>query len=379
MSLTRAVTLTGLVAAAALGLVGSSAAAGSSWESNTRSTAPPAATPSGSELDLEARDLSWRITPTGSTARLRGLSPVSGSVAWVSGTGGTVLRTTDGGSTWASVGPSDAEGLELSDIEASSADHAVALSVGNGAEARIVVTDDGGTTWAEAYRGDDDRAFYDCLTFSSPQRGLALSDPVDGAFRLLETNDGGHSWSLVHPDGMPAALPNEFAFADSGTCLTAGPGGSTYVGSGGQSPARVLTSQNHGHNWSVVEVPVAGAPSAGVLSVQFRDRHTGIAVGGDHNNERSAIGTAAWTADGSTWRPASPTPQGYRSGTAWLVGYPTVAVAVGPSGSDVSVDEGHRWAPFDPGSFDSVGCSADGACWASGEQGRVARLVVGRR
>ena len=29
---------------------------------------------------------------------------------------------------------------------------------------------------------------------------------------------------------------------------------------------------------------------------------------------------------------------------------------------------------FDTGSFDSVECTNDGACWASGEQGRVATL-----
>ena len=49
--------------------------------------------------------VSWQATPTGSTERFRGLSAVSSKVAWVSGTAGTVLRTTDGGASWASVGP----------------------------------------------------------------------------------------------------------------------------------------------------------------------------------------------------------------------------------------------------------------------------------
>lgn len=377
MPVLRAVVAAAVAVGAALGLGGSSAAARTS--PHPRPSAPandeaPAAGPG-----LTASDLSWRLTPTGSAARLRGLSVVSGSVAWVSGTGGTVLRTTDSGSTWASIGPADARALPIGDIEASSRDHAVALSNGSGADARIYVTDDGGKSWTESFRNDDDRAFYDCMAFSSPLRGLALSDPVDGAFRLLETKDGGHHWALVTPDGMPAALPNEFAFAASGACLTVGQGESTYLGTGGQSPARVLTSRNLGHNWSVAEVPVAGAPSAGVLSVQFRDRGVGVVVGGDYGNAQSAVGTAAWTTDGSTWHPSSPTPSGYRSGAAWLPMHHTVAVAVGPSGSDVTLDEGHGWTPFDTGSFDSVGCSPDGACWASGEQGRVARLVVGQR
>jgi len=34
--------------------------------------------------------------------------------------------------------------------------------------------------------------------------------------------------------------------------------------------------------------------------------------------------------------------------------------------------------PFDTGSFDAVLCAHDGACWASGEQGRVAKLTWSR-
>jgi len=376
MTVLRAIAVAAAATLAALGL------AGSSLPATAASSGMPSAAATGTgepHSRLAATDLSWGLTATGSTARFRGLSAVSKSVAWVSGTGGTVLRTTDGGETWASVGPPGTSTLQFRDIEASSARHAVILSIGNGSDSRIYVTDDGGPTWAESFRNTDDRAFYECMAFSSPQRGLALSDPVDGAFRLLETTDAGRSWSLVNPDGMPAALPNEFAFAASGTCLTAGQGQSTYLGSGGQEPARVFTSQNRGHTWSVTEVPIVAGPSAGVFSVQFRDRHPGIAVGGDYANPSAAIGTAAWTADGTTWRPASPTPSGYRSGSAWLPHQRNVAVAVGPSGSDVSLDEGHRWTPFDTGSFDSVECADDGSCWASGEQGRVARLLVEKR
>ena len=71
-------------------------------------------------------------------------------------------------------------------------------------------------------------------------------------------------------------------------------------------------------------------------------------------------------------------PPGYRSGSAWLPHERDVALAVGPTGSDVTTDAGRSWASFDGGSFDSVECARDGSCWASGEQGRVARLVVGR-
>lgn len=50
------------------------------------------------------------------------------------------------------------------------------------------------------------------------------------------------------------------------------------------------------------------------------------------------------------------------------------ALAVGPTGTDVTLDGGRTWRPLEEGSYDTVDCAADGACWASGEKGRVARL-----
>jgi hypothetical protein len=52
----------------------------------------------------------------------------------------------------------------------------------------------------------------------------------------------------------------------------------------------------------------------------------------------------------------------------------TTALAVGPTGSDLSRDGGRTWTEFDAGSFDAVLC-VSGSCWASGEQGRVAKLT----
>ena len=60
----------------------------------------------------------WVPQPSGTTARLRGLSVVDERVAWASGAGGTVLRTVDGGATWRRRVVPDAERLDFRDIEA---------------------------------------------------------------------------------------------------------------------------------------------------------------------------------------------------------------------------------------------------------------------
>ena len=332
-----------------------------------------------SEGGQPAVSLSWQLTATGSTAEFRGLAAVSSTVAWLGGQDGSVLRTTDAGATWAVVGPPDASSREFRDVEATSDRHAVVLAAGPGADSRIYATDDGGASWSLAFQNEEPTAFYDCMAFSTPERGLAVSDPVDGVFRLQETLDGGHTWSLVDPAGMPAARANEFAFATSGTCLTAGQAETTFLASGGDNPQRVFVSRDGGHTWTTSDAPLAVGPSAGIFSVRFRDRNRGIAVGGNLANPTSEEGNAAWSTDGGlTWKPSDIRPSGYRSGSAWLPGERDVAVAVGPGGSDVTADAGRTWSAFDTGSFDSVECASDGGCWASGAQGHVARLVVGR-
>ena len=46
----------------------------------------------------------WQMQESGTKAGLRGIDSVDGVVAWASGTGGTVLRTIDGGVHWLKCG-----------------------------------------------------------------------------------------------------------------------------------------------------------------------------------------------------------------------------------------------------------------------------------
>jgi photosystem II stability/assembly factor-like uncharacterized protein len=317
----------------------------------------------------------WTVTDTGVDARLRGLAAVSRHVAWASGSAGTVLRTVDSGRTWQQVGPPDTADLQFRDIEAFDARHAVALSIGEGDQSRVYVTDDGGRTWAETFRNGDPAAFYDCMAFFDRRHGLALSDPVAGRFRILSTSDGGRSWRVLPTAGMPAALDGEFAFAASGTCLvtaTHGAGRDAWFATGGGAAARVFHTADAGRTWTVADTPVPSGPTAGIYSLAFRDRWHGLAVGGDFTTPTQAPGGAARTEPGRGWVLATTVPGEYRSGVAWRSG--GTAIAVGPTGSDVTRDGGRTWTRFDQESFDAVACAADGACWASGEHGRIGIL-----
>jgi photosystem II stability/assembly factor-like uncharacterized protein len=330
-----------------------------------------------------ARDYGWQLTPTptDATARFRGASAVSEQTAWVSGWQGTgaalagkVLRTTNRGASWQSVGPPGALGLQFRDIEAFDADTAVIMSIGNTPDAfRMYRTENGGQTWTLTFQNTEPTAFYDCMAFFDKHRGLALSDPINGRFRILATSDGGRSWQIVDAD-MPPALPAEFAFAASGQCLTVAGGRDAWFGTGGDAVARVFHSGDRGRTWTVANTPIRSVPSGGISALAFRDPRHGIAVGSDFAPGAASVDTLALTTDGgATWQLNQDTPDGLRSGAHWVTG--SDVIIVGEGGSDVSTDQGRTWRQFDAGSFDTVDCAGGFACWAAGAQGRVAFLT----
>jgi photosystem II stability/assembly factor-like uncharacterized protein len=322
-----------------------------------------------------APGVAWQLTPTGTTARLRGVSAVSATVAWTSGSAGTVLRTLDGGATWQQVGPPGTQDLQFRDIEAFDANRAVILSIGNGSDSRIYVTSDGGQHWTLGFVNPDPNAFYDCMTFFDDRRGLALSDPPDGTkFRIIATDDGGLSWHVVDPAGMPPALPGEFAFAASGECLVTDHGHRAWFATGGAAQARVFRSDDRGETWTVSSTPIRSGPTAGIFALAFRGEQHGLAVGGDFLAPTASPDNFALTRDGgATWQLVAGAPPEYRSGAAWVDGH--TVVAVGPSGSDVSTDQGRTWTRFSDVSLDTVDCASPNACWASGANGLAAHLV----
>jgi photosystem II stability/assembly factor-like uncharacterized protein len=309
----------------------------------------------------------WRLHPTGSDARLRGLSAVSPLVAWASGSAGTILRTVDGGKTWEQKAPAGTGTLEFRDIQAFDAQHAVALSIGEGDASRVYRTDNGGRTWQQTQTNTDPKAFYDCMAFFDQRHGLIVGDPVNGRFEVLSTDDGGRSWQILPDTGMPEALPGEAGFAASGQCIATSGANDAWIGSGGGAQSRIYHSTDRGRTWHVTATPLPSSQSSGVFAVAFRDPWHGVAVGGDY--AAPTTGAAATSRDaGRSWQAS--TVGGYRSGAAWFGG---LVIAVGPTGSDLSLDGGRHWRTFDTGSFDTVDCP--NVCWAAGEHGRVATLM----
>jgi len=318
----------------------------------------------------------WQPQTSPTDVELRGLSVVSPSVVWASGQRGTVLRTTDGGAHWTRDTIPGAGTLDLRAIAATSPTTAHAISIAD--SSRVYRTTDGGRTWSRRWSATRKGTFLDAIQFWDARNGIAMSDPVDGKLLLIVTNDGGESWKEIPADRLPPALQGEGGFAASGTCLAVQGSSHVWIATGGAASARVYHSADRGATWTVHDAPLrAGVPSAGVFSVAFRDARHGVIAGGDY--EKPVLGgrNLATTSDGgATWTltDSAAAPAGYRSAVAIVPGTrANTLVAVGLTGTDVSVDDGETWRHADSTAYNSVAFASPSAGWAVGPKGRIAR------
>jgi photosystem II stability/assembly factor-like uncharacterized protein len=318
----------------------------------------------------------WTLQTSGVTARLRGVSAVSERVAWASGSGATVLRTSDGGATWNKLSVTS-EQLDFRDIDAIDAQTAYVLSIGNGPASRIYKTTDAGATWTRQFQNDDAKAFLDAMSFWDANHGLVFGDSIDGQFYILTTDNGGRTWTRLPPANLPRALESEGAFAASGTNIALFGKTHAWIGTGGAAKARVLQTSDGGRTWHVADTPLAAGPSTGIFSIAFRDAQHGVIVGGDYRKEPEAVDNLALTNDGGvTWKLVKGL-SGFRSVVAYVPGVKTPAlVAIGPSGADYSLDDGQTWAPIEGRGFDTFSFVLHKQTgWAAGVNGGLAKLT----
>ena len=314
----------------------------------------------------------WIKYPVDTTASFRGLAVVDSRVIWASGTGGTVIRTTDGGDSWQVITVPGAENLDFRDIEAFDSKTAYILSIGNGDASRIYKTIDGGKTWSLQFTNREDAAFYDALACWDRKNCIAMSDPVDGFYRLLETRNG-VDWTIIDTEKMDKAMQGEAAFAASGTCLIAVGRNTVFLVTGG-SDARVFRSDDRGWSWTVADTPLpSGTPGSGIFSIAMLDFRRGVIVGGNYELPDEASGNLAFTSDGGkTWTSGTGL-SGYRSAVVHIDR--RTLIAVGTNGSDISSDGGTTWTRLGKQNLNAVAVRGHGSVWAVGPAGAVYKLA----
>jgi photosystem II stability/assembly factor-like uncharacterized protein len=382
----------------------------------------------------QTNTLAWTMQESGTTASLRGIASVDGKIAWASGSGGTVLRTTDGGGHWTRCAvpyaEKDGATLDFRGVQAFDADTAVVMSAGSGELSRLYATFDGCKSWTMLLKNPDAKTaaspdagqegFFDSFfadwsegTTKPNWVGSIVGDPVRGRFVLLDTVDSGRTWTAREgsnsnsgsglgagsnsgQSGLELKGASLGGFAASNSLFPADQDGrhdAHIFATGGKSGGYVWienTASPGAHTWTAVKAPMAeGADSTGIFSIAAKtesvpyrnsvtEQTTLLAVGGDYQKPAEMSGTAAWSTDhGLHWKAAERPPHGFRSAVEWSPER-SAWIAVGTNGSDLSRDDGKTWAAMDDAQAPGGNWNALSLPFVVGPKGRIARLAAAK-
>lgn len=311
---------------------------------------------------------------TETNTSIRGLSVVSDSVAWVSGSKGFIGKSIDGGQTWKWTKPKGYELLDFRDIEAFDANNAVIVNAGS--PAYVLHTTDGGKSWTESYKNVDSAIFLDGMDFWDKKNGIIFGDPIKNHIQLLITADGGLSWNDVTARLALEPAVGEAGFAASGTTIQTLPGGKVWIATGG-THSNIYTSDNYGVAWKKYECPILqGGSSTGAFSIDFFNANQGIVVGGDYVKDKENANNVLLTSDGGkSWSKPSRPVFGFRSGVIWYD--IKTCFATGTSGTDVSRDGGQNWYHISDESFNAIKKAKNGSLvLLAGNKGLIYSLKI---
>jgi photosystem II stability/assembly factor-like uncharacterized protein len=199
---------------------------------------------------------------------------------WACGDSGKIVKSSDGGHTWAE--QTSGVATSLKGISAYDKDHALCC----GLDGVILYTSDGGANWNASVDADitgTANDWYDVF-MATPLVGWAASD----ASRIVKTTDGGATWTI-----QQANQSSKWLRAIDGTkdnvdvVLAGGPGW------GGSGTKMALYTSNGGANWSQVAAGIGSGYGLGCVDVE--DDY-GVTCA------QSSTGTSGFTSDGgATW------------------------------------------------------------------------------
>jgi len=223
----------------------------------------------------------WTSQTSGVTTTLYSVKAVSQTVGWAAGASGVVRRTTDGGTTWVSVGGGRIGAQTIYNIEALDANTAFVTT--SPAATYIFRTTNGGTQWDTVFTQAG--GFIDGIRMFDATNGIALGDPVGVRWTIVRTTNGGANWTLDTVNA-PLAIGAETS-NQNGLCTF----GSNNIWFGATLGGRIYRSTNGGTTWAI-----GTAPFTSVSNVWFDNASYGVATSSGSNAvARSADGGATWT------------------------------------------------------------------------------------
>ncbi len=317
---------------------------------------------------LPASAQTVKLLKSGSKASLRGLSVVSDDVVWVSGSGGSVGRSVDGGETWTWTTVKGFEKIDFRDIEAFDKNTAIIMGIAD--PAYILKTTDGGQNWKVVFEDTTKGMFLDAMEFWNEQSGIVIGDPLGDKIFIARTFNGGETWRGIPTANIPTADKGEAFFASSGTNVRKLSKQEAVFVSGGLRARLFIRDKK-------IDLPmIQGKESTGANSVAVKNKKCLIVVGGDFNAKDDTTKNCVITIDGGkTFTEPAIGPHGYRSCVEYLG--KKSWITCGLNGVDYSTDEGQNWAWISKDSFHAVRKAKKGkAVYFSGGGGRIGKLVM---
>jgi hypothetical protein len=305
---------------------------------------------------------------------IRGLSVVNDQLIWVSGSGGKVGKSINGGKSWEWTIIAGFEERDFRDIEAFDERTAIIIAVAE--PANILKTTDGGKTWKTVFTDSSKGMFLDAMDFlSNDIYGVVVGDPIQNSIFMANTADKGDHWKLEPKDREVHVETGEAMFAASGTNIKIFRDSKTqsintlFVTGGKKS--RLF------YNGKAVDLPVVhGQESTGANGLDLWDNKSGIVVGGDFAKDSSSANNCIlFTLDEKIKLtiPEIP-PHGYKSSVAFINA--GKLVSCGTSGVDVSSDGGRHWQLISKDGYHVCRKAKTGtAVFLAGPHGKISKLV----
>lgn len=151
----------------------------------------------------------WTPQTSGTTKDLYDSFFTDAQTGWVVGSGGTILKTSNGGNTWSAISTTITSALNAVFFYNASTGWIC------GDAGKILKTTDGGASWSPQSLGISVSGFLKDVFFVSPTTGF-----IAGTYGVYKTTDGGNTWSLSHTSN--SSQINAVRFANASTGWSAG-------------------------------------------------------------------------------------------------------------------------------------------------------------
>jgi hypothetical protein len=310
-----------------------------------------------------------KLLESGKRVSIRGLSVVDDNTVWVSGSSGSVAKSTDGGKTWNWMVIPGYEKRDFRDVEAFDANTAIIIAVAE--PAVILKTEDGGQNWKKVFEDTTKGMFLDAMYFSDINHGIVIGDPVGPSAFIANTYSGGNFWKKRDrgEDTQYDLNEGEAFFASSGTNFFFTDDHHPILVSGGKSSRLFM----HGKKYPLPIIQ--GKESTGANSIAVYNGKKAVVVGGDFAKDTLTLDNCVLfdiSNDIRFTKPETP-PHGYRSCVIYLS--KNKLLTCGTSGIDISKDGGRNWELISKESFHVCQKAKKGkAVFLAGGGGRIARL-----